>query len=78
MDGIREGDGTVVDEGDLPDAPSHQVARYVATKSTGSEQETGCTLDGVEVKAWGDAPLHQLEIQVHSLVREALRVNVLG
>lgn len=49
----------------------HQCAGNVAPKRTSTEQETPCTRDSIEVQGREDAPAHELEVQVHRLVRQS-------
>lgn len=40
----------------------HQCTRDVAAERAGSEQETLCVLDLVEIEGRHDAPAHQLQV----------------
>lgn len=61
--GFRRGDGRLM--------AHHQGARDVAAERAGTEQETFCMLDLVEIEGRHDAPAHQLQVQVNCLIRQS-------
>ena len=52
-----------------------EIPRNVTAKSSSSKQQAACIRYSFEVQTRQDAPAHQLQVQVDSLVSQAFRIN---